>query len=225
MKKLRWIMHEIKMQWKNGLYILYVLVNLFYILLLGYIPAQFKEIAATVLIISDPTFVGMIFAGGIFLLERNQGIPKAIGISPLGSIGYLLGKVISLVLIALLTSLCLMKAGNIQINIISMLSITVTSSVFTCIGLMVGAYAKGLNHFIYLLVIVSIPLALPLITYIFAPGFIGFICIPTYATIKLLRANGQHFIYLLGYSTYLMLWLIVTGIFTKKIIEEKVFVS
>ena len=101
MKKLKWIIHEIKMQWKNGLYILYILVNLFYILLLGYIPESFKEMVTTVLIISDPTFVGMIFAGGIFLLERNQGIPKAIGISPWGSIGYLLGKIISLVMIVL----------------------------------------------------------------------------------------------------------------------------
>lgn len=225
MKELKWIIHEIKMQWKNGLYILYILVNLFYILLLGYIPAMFKEMAATVLIISDPTFVGMIFAGGIFLLERNQGIPKAIGISPLGSIGYLLGKVISLVTIALLTSLCLMKAGSIPMSAASILSIIVTSSIFTCMGLMVGAYAKSLNHFIYLLVIVSIPLALPLITYIFAPGFIGLIWVPTYATIKLLRDLGGSSIRLLGYSLYLMLWLIATGLLTKRVIEQKVFVS
>ena len=225
MKQLRWIMHEIKMQWKNGLYILYVLVNLFYILLLGYIPTAFKEMVATVVIISDPTFVGMIFAGGIFLLERNQGIPKAIGISPLGSVGYLLGKIISLVVIALLTSLCLMKAGDISINVISVLNIIVTSSIFTCIGLMVGTYAKSLNHFIYLLVIVSIPLALPLITYIFAPYFIGLVWVPTYATIKLLGDLGGNNISLFGYGSYLMLWLIATILLTKKVIEQKVFVS
>lgn len=225
MKQLRWIMHEIKMQWKNGLYILYVLVNLFYILLLGYIPTAFKEMVATVVIISDPTFVGMIFAGGIFLLERNQGIPKAIGISPLGSVGYLLGKIISLVVIALLTSLCLMKAGDISINVISVLNIIVTSSIFTCIGLMVGTYAKSLNHFICLLVIVSIPLALPLITYIFAPHFIGLVWVPTYATIKLLGDLGGNNIILFGYGSYLMLWLIATILLTKKVIEQKVFVS
>ena len=225
MKKLKWIIHEIKMQWKNGLYILYILVNLFYILLLGYIPESFKEMVTTVLIISDPTFVGMIFAGGIFLLERNQGIPKAIGISPLGSIGYLLGKIISLVMIALLTSLCLMKAGGITVSASSILSIIVTSSIFTCIGLMVGAYAKSLNHFIYLLVIISIPLALPLITYIFAPSFIGLIWVPTYATIKRLGDLDGRKMCLVGYSAYLMLWLIATGLLTKKIIDQKVFVS
>ena len=166
MSTLKWVGHEIKLQWKNGLYVLYILINLFYILVLGYVPREYKELITTLLLLSDPTFLGMIFVGGILLLERNQGIPKGIGVSPLGSSGYIIGKVASLLVIAVVTGLCIMKAGQMKINFNRVAALIMSGSLFTLIGIIIGSFAKGINHFMFLIAIVTIPFAVPLIAYV-----------------------------------------------------------
>lgn len=220
MSILRWIFHEIKLQWKNGLYILYLFVNLFYILVLGYIPKEYKALVTTLLLLSDPTFLGMTFVGGILLLEKNQGIPKGIGISPLGSMGYIIGKIISLLIIALITGLCIMKAGQLKINFYGIASLIVSGSLFTSLGIIIGSFAKSINHFLCLVIVFMIPFVLPLITYVFIPTCQILIWIPTTSTVYLLNHIGNGTLHL----AYLILWLTGVLIVTKKIVEQEIFI-
>ena len=84
MKILKWILHEMRLQWKNGLYAVYILIAFLYVFALGYVPEDYKEAVSIMLVVTDPTFVGLMFVGALLLLEKNQGIPKGIGVSPLG---------------------------------------------------------------------------------------------------------------------------------------------
>lgn len=220
MSILRWTFHEVKLQWKNGLYILYLFINWFYILVLGYIPQEYKQLVATLLLLSDPTFLGMMFVGGILLLEKNQGIPKGIGVTPLGSVGYIIGKVFSLLVIALITGLCIMGVGEIQIGFYSVVSLIISGSLFTLLGIIIGSFAKGINHFICLIALFTIPFAIPLIIYLIVPTCPFLMWIPTTSTIYLLNNIGNSTFHLV----YLMLWLIVTFTVTKKIVEQEIFI-
>lgn len=220
MRILRWIWHEIKLQWKNGLYVLYIAINLFYILLLGYVPQQYKELVTTLLLLSDPTFLGMIFVGGILLLERNQGIPKGIGVSPLGSTGYIMGKVISLLVIALASGICIMGAGHMKFTFIRIASLIVSGGLFTLMGIIIGSFAKGINHFMFLVAVFTMPFAIPLITYVFVPTWKFFIWIPTTSTVYLLNHIGNS----IAHMIYLFAWFIGTFILTKKVVEKEIFV-
>lgn len=223
MKVWNWTWHEIKLQWMNGLYIIYLLVNLIYIFALGYVPQEYKALVTTLLILSDPTFLGMIFVGGILLLEKNQGIPKGIGISPLGSYGYVISKVISLLVIALVTSISLMVTGGIEITVTKVIGILLGSSIFTMMGIIVGSYAEGTNHFIVLIVGVSSLLALPIFTFYLWRSFTVFNFMPIYAMIRLLEGEEALQTVILS-GLYLCIWLIGIGMITSKVVENKIFV-
>lgn len=227
MKQLSWIRHEMRLQWKNGMYVVYIFVNLVYLFLLGYIPAEYKDMAIAVIIFSDPTFLGMLFVGGIFLLEKNQGIPAAIGISPLGGKGYILGKVISLLTISLITAYVLIvvnKGSNFNFLGV-LLSVGLSGSIFTMIGIILGTYAKGTNSFLMLFSIMCLPLTLPVITYYNILPLAVLKCIPTYATLKLINEAivGQQISVV--DVIYLVIWLGITYKLTKQVVEKKIFVG
>jgi fluoroquinolone transport system permease protein len=217
---LKWILHEIKLQWKNGLYMVYLLINFLYILLLGYTPTPYKELVTTLLLLSDPTFLGMIFVGGILLLEKNQGIPKGIGISPLGGIGYLIGKIVSLLVIALLTAGCMMLVGGVAITFYRVAAIMVSASLFTLLGILIGCFSKGINHFIFLIVVGTLPFAIPVLGYLFELNLVWANWIPIHATVQVLTGHTYSMLYL----GYLGIWLVGVFILTKKIVERELFV-
>ena len=112
MKAIGWLRHELGLQWRNGLYALYIVITGCYLLALYYVPTPYQIPVSRLLVLTDPTFLGLVFVGAIILMEKSQGIPKAIGVSPLGVDGYIGGKVGSLLLINLGTAMCLLVAGG-----------------------------------------------------------------------------------------------------------------
>ncbi len=224
MKGWHWTLHEMKLQWKNGLYLIYILVTLLYILLLGYVPEAYKGEVATFLVVSDPTFLGMIFVGGILLLEKNQGIPKGIGISPLGSKGYILSKVISLLVITLLTSICLMKVGHLRITFVKGIGLMLGASLFTLIGILIGSFAKSTNDFIFWIALFVTPFAPPVISFYFFKGVRLLHFIPTYTLLEILSDTPLSLSEECLRLAYLGLWLVGTFAITKKIVEDRIFV-
>ncbi len=224
MKGWRWTLHEMKLQWKNGLYFIYILVTLLYILLLGYVPEAYKGEVAILLVVSDPTFLGMIFVGGILLLEKNQGIPKGIGISPLGSKGYIFSKVISLLVITLLTSICLMKVGYLSITFVKGVGLMLGASLFTLLGIIIGSFARNTNDFMFWVALFVIPFALPVLSFFFFKDFVILHFIPTYTLLELLSDIPLSLSEACLRLAYLGLWFGGTFVVTQKIVEERIFV-
>ncbi|HEX3077984.1 MAG TPA: hypothetical protein VHQ24_14080 [Lachnospiraceae bacterium] len=220
-KILNWTLHEIRLQMKNGMYGVYIFVNVVYIILLGYLPSEWKQTASTLLLLSDPTFLGMIFVGGILLLERNNSIPRGIGVSPLGSGGYIISKCISLMLIAELTAISIMLAGGIKITALGLLAIMLCGSVFTMLGIVIGSVSRNINHFIILSVVSTIPAAFPIITFYFAPRVFLFNWIPVYPVIRII--HGTTLVQELLLFTLLIIWVVGVYKLTRKVVEDRIF--
>lgn len=187
MRKASWICHEMMLQCKNGLYVLYLFVACFYIVLMSYVPTGYKETVLSLIIFSDPTFLGMFFVGSIFLLEKTQGVPKAIGVSPLGVTSYLLGKVLSLLVISVGTTwiITLVSIGW-KVNWVYLMGgVALSGSIFTLYGLILGTMMKNNNQFLIVIALVSMILALPLIYFygIWDVKWLNFI--PNYSAIAL----------------------------------------
>lgn len=228
----RWCGHEARMQIKNGMYPVYIIVNLIYIFALGYVPADWKETITILLVLSDPTFLGMIFVGGILLLERNNGIPKGIGISPIGSGGYVLAKCISLLIIVLVTTICIMSAGGIRITVYKIIGVLLAAAVFTMGGMIISTYSKSLNHFIGLFMGATVFGVLPIVVYCFKPSCMWLSWLPAYPLLRVLIQDGWKITadsLTLTKSgnliciMVLLCWCIMTYYATKLVVERRLF--
>lgn len=223
MRNLKWIFHEMRLQWKNGLYYIYIVIAFLYVFALGYVPDRYKEMMSIMLVITDPTFIGLMFVGALILLEKNQGIPKGIGVSPLGESGYIGGKVCSLLVISLCTSLCILWAGKVNVKVHQVLGITLSAGVFTLMGIVIGSSVKNINQFLVISALVCIPLGVPML--IFYLGDLGnwLSIIPTYALLHLLHMKGINIGVIIDFLS-LNVWAICMYYLAKNRVREYIFV-
>lgn len=221
-----WLVHEMRLQMKNGMYMLYIGVACFYILAMSYVPVAYKPFFLSLIIFSDPTFLGMFFVGSIFLLEKQQGIPKAIGITPLGMNHYILGKVVSLLFISIVVSIGIVWMSGVgQVEWLKlMVGIVLSGALFTLFGLMYGTVVRHNNAFLMGVGFGSMVLALPLISFYQIWDVSIFNFIPTYSAMVLIEGGirGSQQSELL-HIIYLVIWNSVAMAGTKKLLVEKVF--
>jgi len=163
MRFLKTLINDIRYQIKYGFYFLYTFMSAIYIAILILIPRQYKELAASIIILTDPAMLGLFFIGGIWLLEKGEDLHKFWRISPLKPIEYIVSKAISLALISTISSVLIVRIGVGNSNRLLYLSISVFigSIVFNIIGLIVGSYARSINHYMIIVVIPTLLLSVP----------------------------------------------------------------
>jgi fluoroquinolone transport system permease protein len=220
-----WLTHEVRLQVRNGLYGIYGAVNLFYLFLLGYVPEEGKELALTMIIFSDPTVLGMIFIGAFILLEKVGGVTEGIAISPLGAQRYIIGKVASMGLISLITSLVLaMSVKGIQFNVGGfVLTVIVSSMLFTMLGILTAVYTQTINHYLVVIIGIGTILTLPLLDYFKLINIPLARLVPTYQVFGLIEKSikGQSVVHFsMGYL--LVILGIVYGLTVHKV-NHKLF--
>lgn len=191
MMKTAWLKHEVKLQIKNGLYGIYILVNLIYLFLLGYVPEESKELVLSLIIFSDPTILGMVFIGAFILLEKINGVTGGIAVSPLGASNYIKGKMFSMLFISLITSLVLaIGVKGLDFNIGGLISIVAISSMlFTLLGILTAIYTKTINGYLISITGIGLITGLPLVSYF---GWIKLPfakIIPTYSIFSLIEKS------------------------------------
>lgn len=134
-----------------------------YIGILFILPNHFKEIGASIIILSDPAMLGFFFIGGIWLLERSEGLHKFYSISPLKPVEYILSKAFSLSIISTLSALCIWLFGvHKEVNYLIMLfGVFIGSMTFTLFGLTIATFARSVNNYMLISVPIEIFIVLP----------------------------------------------------------------
>ncbi len=165
MRMFRTLCNDIKYQMKYGFYVLYLFISVVYILALAVCPEAYKKTIASLIIFTDPAMLGMFFIGGIWLLEKGEGIHRIIIVSPLRPIEYILSKAISLGLISTLTAIFIALIGlKVAANyFVLSVGIWIGSMIFTMIGMLLASYANSVNQYILYITPPSIILAAPAI--------------------------------------------------------------
>jgi fluoroquinolone transport system permease protein len=117
------------------------------------VPPEYKKTAASIIILSDPSMLGCFFIGGIWLLEKSEGLHKFWETSPLRSLEYVLSKALSLAFISTLVAALIALIGlKSDVNyIVLSFSVFAGSMVFTVIGLIAATYARSVNHYMLLI--------------------------------------------------------------------------
>ncbi|MCB6201679.1 ABC transporter [Extibacter muris] len=157
------LMNDIRFQIKYGFYFLYALFSVVYIIVLRITPPQYKNIAASLIILTDPAMLGIFFIGGIWLLEKGEGLHSFWSISPLRPVEYIVSKSISLAIVSTLSAdlIVLATIGN-AVHFISLsFSVFTGAVVFNLIGLIIASYARTVNHYMIIVVLPAGLLSLP----------------------------------------------------------------
>lgn len=141
---------DIAFQLKHGFYAIYALITIIYIVILQFVPAEYKSLAVTAIIFTDPSTLGLFFIGGIVLLERGQNILQPLFITPVQVHQYLLSKVISLTLIAVLVSLVIKLAlfyGDFFLLPL-IVGVSLSAIFFTLLGIIFATLVKNVNQYL-----------------------------------------------------------------------------
>ncbi|TMV46817.1 ABC transporter permease [Paenibacillus mesophilus] len=190
MRTMTAVAYDIRFQIKHGFYGVYALVCAIYVLLLRFLPQSYKEKVALLLTFSDPGALGLILAGGIVLLEKDQGVHDSLFVTPLRLREYLLAKAFSISVISLFAAWAIhmfstgMPAAPFRFSI----GVLLTSSMFTFLSIGVVARTQSINGFILLSQMYSLPLALPLLGFFGIGPDVLYRIFPTEGSLVLLEA-------------------------------------
>lgn len=207
---LRW---DVQLQMRYGLYTVYAVITMLYVAGVLGVPAEVRPAAVTFVVFSDPVFLGMFFIGALVLFEKGDGVLDALTVSPLGRREYLVSKVLSLTVLALLSSLIVALLGH-GLDFdggLFLLGVVLSSVLFVLIGFIAVARFDTINAYLMTALVYMLPTGFPLL------GFIGIdhpllYLIPTKATLLLLGGAfgvggplaGWEFVYAVSYLT---LWI------------------
>lgn len=102
--------HELRMLWRHGFAVAYLVVTALYAAVLAILPPGWASAALPVLAWSDPTFFCFFFAGASVCLDLAQGTFDALFVTPLRPATYFAVKAASLSVLAFLMAVALSAA-------------------------------------------------------------------------------------------------------------------
>jgi fluoroquinolone transport system permease protein len=162
---------ELTLHSRNGLYLVYAVLTAFFVAVVALVPAHSRETALGIVILLDPTFIGFFFAGGIVLLEREQGILPVVATTAGSFADYARPKVAALLLLAGAVATALLVAATLtglvrptapgvaRLGVGLLLSIPV----FFNLGVTVAAWKpRVIEYFVYAS-FALLPLMIPLV--------------------------------------------------------------
>lgn len=143
------LLYDVKLQFRHGLYYVYTLISLTYIVLLYQLHEEWRETAGTLLTFSDPGVLGLFFVGGLVLLEKIQNIYDNLFVTPYTIDEYLCSKTLSLTCLSVLSSYVIHASvfGLHWNSVLFILGTALTSIFFTILGIGLAVRCQTLNGF------------------------------------------------------------------------------
>lgn len=163
MRFLNTLKNDIHFQVRYGFYFLYAFFSIVYIAVLMLVHAEYKTLTASLIVLTDPAMLGIFFIGGIWLLEKGEGLHSFWIISPLCTVEYILSKAVSLALLSTLSAdliLLISMRSRVQFLFLSA-SVFAGAVTFNLIGLMAASCAHSVNQYMLIAMLPSIFLAVP----------------------------------------------------------------
>lgn len=142
------------------------------------------------LIFNDPVITGYIYAGVLWLFEKNQNTLVALAVSPVDPFYYLLAKLTAMVLLSLGVALVMIWAAyGWHFNYFHFLaSVILTTATFCCVGYIVAMGASDFNLFMSRSLLFILPNAIPFLQLFEVLQSPLMYLIPSYGGIVLMKA-------------------------------------
>lgn len=209
---------ELKILKKNGIILLYIFLTLVYVAVIFFLPYRIINEAAAIIIFSDPVAIGFFMMGAVILMERNQNICDILCVTPLRKYEYVLGKVVSFIILGMISSLIIALCSGIGHIIAVMAGIFFSSFLYSCIGICVAIKIRSLNQFFLASVPVETILSVPAILAVTGAFPINKLLLhPAVSGIYLIYSGGKYSIYSV---IVLLVWCFLTLAITVKIVHN-----
>lgn len=186
--------NDIRLQFRHRFYYIYLVATALYVATLLLLTEGARNTLLPVIILTDPGLVGFLFIGGIILLEKSDQTLQALFITPLRLHEYIVAKVVSLTLLAVLATLVIAIAvAGLSFNaLLLVLAVSLTSFFFTLIGIVAVSRFNTLSEYVVFAGFgVNIVLLLPLLEYFDLMATPVFYVFPTTASLLLLQGAFQ----------------------------------
>jgi len=215
---------DVRFQFKQGFYLVYILLTLIYMVILGKLPQEWKSTVIPLVLFSDPSMVGFFFIGALVMLEKVQGVIQYVVVTPLRSMEYLLAKVVSLTILAIAATIMITLATyGYQLNwFLLILAVILTSSFFVLYGFIVAVRCTTLNQYFIRMIPYLLLIVLPCFSLIGFPYAWLFNIFPSVAGLKLVYGafNGIDFLSAAAYAAYLLAANLVIARYVEKIFDR-----
>jgi fluoroquinolone transport system permease protein len=179
---------DIRLQWRQGFWLVYFVVSFLYILILVNIPVEKRMMVSLLMILADTTMLGVLFMGALVLLEKQQAVIHSLFVTPLEPGQYIWSKTISLSLIAMVMSILVyLPTGQFSVySVLLLFCFAFTAGTFAMLGLGLAAGVNTINQYFGLIMGVSMLLTLPVIPYLLMDRHPAFLFLPYVASLDLM---------------------------------------
>jgi fluoroquinolone transport system permease protein len=158
---------DVRVQYRQGVYYAAVFVVVVWVVLLTQLPSVGRDWLLPFALFMDLSVFGIYFMAAILFLEKGEGVLAALVVTPMRKGEYLLSKVLSLTLVALLASiLVVVLVQGVEVNWVLLLVGTALNSwLLTLAGFIIAVRYNAINEFLLPSMIVLAPSQLPLLDY------------------------------------------------------------
>lgn len=146
LEMLRW---DVRLQARYGIYPVYAVLTLLFVVGLRVVDPALRIDATILLIAVDPAVLGFYFIAVLVLYEKDEGVLSALVVSPLGDVGYLLSKTLSLSILATGASLIVAVSshGISARTPILLVGVGLSASLFVLIGFVAVSRFDSINEY------------------------------------------------------------------------------
>jgi len=182
------IKYDLRLQFRHGFYYAYLIVSIVYIAVIRSFPVSVRQQVLVATLLTDPSILGFFFLGGIVLFEKGQKTLEGLFITPIRMVEYILSKIISLTILALLSGFLITVATfGISFNFVWLfLGISLTSVLFVLLGFTLVSITKSVNAYLVISPVYMIVTMIPFLDYFQVVKSPLFYLIPTRASLTLM---------------------------------------
>jgi fluoroquinolone transport system permease protein len=143
------IAHDLRLQFRYGIYAAYAVVVAFYIALLLGAGAWLPAWAPALIVFTDPAAVGFFFLGALMMLERSEGVRVALATTPLTARDYVASKAMTLTGLATGATAILLPFLHAPANpLLLLLAVVLTSFAYVGIGVPIARRFRTVNGYL-----------------------------------------------------------------------------
>ncbi len=194
---LRLLATDLRAQARNGFYAVYAVLTAVFVVILLVTPTVYRTQVFELIVLLDPTFMGFFFAGGLILLERDQGVLPLIVTRGRGFHSWWRAKVSAILALALLVVGALVgltaAGGLLEFHAtelaLMVLGLVLTVPAFFSLGVAAaGRFPRVIDYFVYSAIIMT-PAMFPLVELLgISVGAVGAIS-PVWGALVLVTAG------------------------------------
>lgn len=142
--------HDLRLQYRYGIYVAYAFVIAFYIAVLIGAGNWLPRWLPAFIVFSDPAAVGFFFLGGLMMLERGEGVRLALAASPVTARDYVASKAATLTMLATVaTALLIPFLHGLAVRAELLLpAVALTSLAYVGIGVPIARRFRTVNGYL-----------------------------------------------------------------------------